>query len=75
MSDWRHPSERDDLVARVIAAEKANRLLEEELRIRVRLEEQHLAGHPTEKALLERVAELEGIVQRLNDTISRRRSA
>lgn len=75
VSDWRHKDERAELVERVIAAEKANRLLEDELRQRVRREELFLAGHPTEKALLERVVELEGIVQRQNDRISSRRAS
>lgn len=74
-STWRHPQERTELVERVIAAEKRTRLLEQELRDRVRAEEAHLAGHPEVAALLARVAELEGIVTRQNDRIQRRRTA
>lgn len=72
---WRHPQERADLVERLIKAEKANRVIEDELRQRIRREERHLAGNPDQAALLERIAELEGIVQRLNERISRRKSA
>ena len=64
---WRHPKERDELVDRLIRAEKANRVLEAELRARVVAEEKHLAGHPDQAALLERIRELEGIVQRQNE--------
>jgi hypothetical protein len=72
---WRGPQERKDLVERLIKAEKANRLLEDELRARVRAEEAFLAGHPSEAALLARVAELEGIVVRLNEKLTRRRAS
>lgn len=75
MSDWRHATERAELVERVIAAERANRLLEQDLRDRVRAEEKHLAGHPDVAALMARVRELEQIVQKQNDRIQRRRSA
>lgn len=75
MSEWRSPTERAALVERVIAAEKANRLLEQELRDRVRAEEKHLAGHPDVAALMARVRELEQIVQKQNERISRRRIA
>lgn len=78
MSDantWRTPRERSELVERLIAAEKRNRLLEQELRDRVRAEEAHLAGAPDVAALMERVRELEGIVARQNARISRRRAS
>lgn len=75
MSDWRHPQERADLVERVIAAEKRTRLLEQDLRARVVAEEKHLAGAPDAVALMERIRELEGIIQRMNDRIARRRTA
>ena len=75
-SDWRHPQERDELVERVIAAEKRTRLVEQALRERVRAEELFLAGRPDVKALLARVVELEGIIERLNaDRMSGKRPA
>jgi len=73
--DWRGPRERAELVERIISQEAKLRLLEDELRARVRAEEAFLAGHPSEAALLARVAELEGIVQRQNERIQRRRTA
>lgn len=76
MSDgnvYRHPQERRELVERLIAAEKRNRLLEDELRARVRREEAHLAGAPDTAALLERIRELEQIVARQNVLLTRRR--
>lgn len=78
MSDsntWRTPSERAELVERLVASEHHCRLLEDELRTRVRAEEAFLAGHPTESALMARVRELEQTVQRQNDRIQRRRTA
>lgn len=75
MSEWRHPKERAELVERLVASERANRLLEAELRDRVNREEKHLAGAPDAVALMERIRELEGIVQRMNDRIARRRTA
>jgi len=74
-NDWRYPSERKELVERLIAAEKANRLLEAELRDRVHREEMLLAGHPDVAALMARVRELEGIVVRLNEKIAHRRAS
>lgn len=71
MGEWRDSSERSRLVEERIALEKRNRLLERELRDRVRAEEMFLAGHPTEAALMERVRELEETIQRQNDLLRR----
>lgn len=78
MSDgntWRNPKERAELVERLIASERANRLLEQELRQRVRAEEAHLAGNPDVAALMARIAELEAIIQRQNEKLARRRAS
>lgn len=69
---WRHPKERAELVERLVASERANRLLEQELRHRVRAEEAHLAGNPEVAALMARVRELEGIIARQNELLQRR---
>lgn len=69
---WRGPEERKQLVERVITAEKRTRLLEQELRDRVRAEEAHLAGNPDVAALMARIAELEAIIQRQNERLQRR---
>lgn len=71
-ADWRSRNDRDELVERLIAAEKANRLLEDELRRRVRLEERHLLGHPEAAALMAENKELRQIIERLNAKILRR---
>ncbi len=72
---YRYPKERAELVERLIKAEKANRVLEDELRQRIRAEEAHLAGNPDVAALMDRIRELEGIIQRQNEKIARRRTA
>lgn len=69
--DWRHPKERRELVERVIASERRERLLEAELRQRVRAEEMFIAGNPDVGALMARIAELEGIIERQNDKLRR----
>jgi hypothetical protein len=72
---WRHASERAALVERVIAAERANRLLEAELRARIVAEEKHLAGNPDVAALMEENRELRQTIERLNSKILRRRAS
>jgi hypothetical protein len=59
----------------LVKAEKANRLLEDELRARVRAEEAFLAGHPSEAALMAENRELRQTVERLNAKIMRRRAS
>lgn len=68
MSAWRYPHERDELVERVIRAEKARRVAEEKARAL-------MAGQDDAVTLLAaRVMELEDIVRRLNEARARRAS-
>lgn len=75
INDWRDNGERSELVERVVKAEKANRLLEAELRARVLTEEKYLAGHPDVAALMEENRELRQTIERLNSKILRRRAS
>jgi hypothetical protein len=59
----------------LVKAEKANRLLEDELRARVRAEEAFLAGRPDVAALMAENRELRQTVERLNAKIMRRRAS
>lgn len=64
MSDWRHPGEREELVERLIRAERAARVAE--MRYRAVTETDDFAT-----LLAARIVELEDIVSRQNATIER----
>ena len=68
MSTWRNPSERDQLVERLIQAERRARVAEMKCRV--------LLGSDDEITILAaRVVELEGIVEKLNTKLMQRRKA
>lgn len=65
MSEWRYPSERKDLVERLVAAERRCRLLERTLTEYAEVKDQDPQTGSYVTALQARIAQLEANVERL----------